>query len=275
MKQAAQHFMPAKIFKEKWEMKKTVVISLTNQKGGIAKTTTSTALAMGLNKKGYKSLLIDCDPQCNSTSYYSAKVDEVATLYDVLLSRVPAKEAIQKTAFGDIIPADGLLSGIEISLNGIGAEHTLSEALEPLDGVYDYIICDCQAEYNILTQNAICASDWVIVPISPDRFPLEGLMTLKKLVARIAKYSNPKLKILGILCCAYVENQTISREFKDEASTISESIGAPIFKTYIRRAAAIGKAQKHGQNYYTVRDNKAAEDYLTFTDEVIELTKRA
>ena len=135
------------------------IIAVTNQKGGVGKTTTATALATGLTRDGYKSLLMDLDPQCNSTDTFRAIIHDQATLFDVLVDRYPISQSIQHTEIGDIVAGDPLLEDAEQKIAEQGREYRLSEALDGLEENYDFIILDTPPNLGILLTNALTAAD--------------------------------------------------------------------------------------------------------------------
>ncbi|MDD6504904.1 MAG: AAA family ATPase, partial [Lachnospiraceae bacterium] len=157
----------------------TTVFVVANQKGGIGKTTTATNLAGILSKKG-KTLLIDADPQGNSTSTYEAKIQDVATLYDVIIDseRLPIDEAIQHTPNGDIVASDPLLAKAEKLLDGdVDGFYRLKDALEELEG-YKYIVIDTAPSLNVILYNCLIAADKVIIPVTADSYALQGIQQL-------------------------------------------------------------------------------------------------
>ena len=143
----------------------TKVIAITNQKGGIGKTTTATTLATGLTREGYKALLLDMDPQCNSTDTFRALVYNQATLYDVLIKEDDINEAIQHTEIGDIVAGDPLLAQAEKTLSNLGRELRLKEALEKLKTEYDFIIIDTPPHLGVLLANALSAANSCIIQL--------------------------------------------------------------------------------------------------------------
>ena len=166
------------------------VICIANQKGGIGKTTTATALASILEANGHKTLLIDADPQGNSTDTYRAISKDTATLYDVVLDRedpLPIMDAIQHTEIGDIVASDPELKTADTSLPNDGDEYfILQEALEKLDG-YEYVVIDTAPADNKLLKNCLIASDKVVIPITADRYAIQGLSDLNKTLVKIKK----------------------------------------------------------------------------------------
>ena len=168
-------------------MARAKVIAVTNQKGGVGKTTTAMALATGLTREGYKVAMGDMDPQCNTTDTYRAIIHNQATLYDVLVAGDDIVEAIQHTDIGDIIAGDPLLADAEQKLSQQGREYRLKEALEPIMDQYDFIILDTPPNLGILLTNALTAADSCIIPITTERYSFQGLEELSNSIKRVRK----------------------------------------------------------------------------------------
>lgn len=249
----------------------TKVIAVTNQKGGVGKTTTATALATGLTREGYKTLLGDMDPQCNSTDTYRAIVHDQATLFDVLVKGEPILEAIQHTEIGDILAGDPLLNDAEKMLSEQGREYRLKEAMEALNQMedpYDFVILDTPPDLGILLTNALTAAHSCIIPITPDRYALQGLSQLDESIARVRKYSNPDLEIDGLLIVMNEARTKLAREVQEMLPEVCEQLGTDYFKTAIRKTTSVKEAQKRRVSLFTwAPDCTAAQDYEAFIDE--------
>ena len=257
-------------------MKKTKIIAVTNQKGGVAKTTTATAMAAELKQQGYKTLLIDTDPQCNATDTFRAVTKDVATLYDALIevneTKIDLKEYIQNTDAGDIIAGDPLLSTLEQRLTEQGREYRLREVLTCLENTdYDYVIIDTPPNLGLLLTNALTAADSCIIPIAADRYSLQGLSQLDESIGRVRKYSNQNLKIEGLLLCRFNPNQVLSKTVLETGEEISRQLGTKIFKTHIRESVATQKAQAARMTIYEYDNScNTALDYRQFVKEYLE-----
>lgn len=247
------------------------VISISNQKGGVGKTTTVCSLAAGLKKKGFRVLMIDLDPQGNLGFSVGAETETCATIYDVLKGDVKTQFAIQKSDTADIIISSILLSGIELEFTNTGREYLLKEALKPILGLYDYIILDTPPALGIITINAFTASDTVVVPMLSDIFSLQGIAKLYETVERVKKYCNPSLTISGILLTKFNPRTLLSREIRGTAELIAQDLNIPLFNSYIRSSVVVSEAQSIQQNIldYSPKNN-IAKDYLKFTDELLE-----
>ena len=160
----------------------SAIFALANQKGGVAKTTTTGTLAAGLKKQGFSVLTIDCDPQGNLSMSVAAENQDSATMYEVMKGTVSAREAIQHTPSCDIIPANTILAGIEQELHNVGKEMTLREKLrDEQTGVaeeYDYILIDCPPSLGLLTVNALTAADYLLIPTMAETFAASGITQL-------------------------------------------------------------------------------------------------
>jgi len=251
----------------------TKVIAVTNQKGGVGKTTTATALATGLKREGYNTLLIDMDPQINSTDTFRAIVHNVATMYDVLVAGDPIAEAVQHTDIGDIVAGDPLLADAEQKMSQQGREYRLKEAMEGLPEGYDFIIIDTPPNLGVLLTNALTAANSCIIPITSERFSFQGLGELDKTIARVRKYSNRDLEIDGLLMIKTDPRRNLAKEAKKELPAICESLGTILFETHIREAEDVRKAQKQRQSIFVWAPNcTAAKDYEAFIDEYLTKT---
>ena len=249
------------------------IYCVANKKGGIGKTTTATNLASVLSDKGYKTLLIDADPQCNSTDTYRAQVKDTATLYDVLLDYddpTSIMDAIQHTEIGDIVAADPLLNDAEGKFPSDSDEYfRLRYALEDLTG-YDYVVIDTAPADNKLLKNCLIASDEVIVPVTADRYGIQGLADLNHTVNIIRKRNNPNLKIAGLLMIKYKDRLKLSQEVFDGLTAVSAQLGTKVFNTKIRESTGTQQAQAQRMTVvkYDPRNNTAV-DYVAFTNELI------
>lgn len=250
------------------------IYCVANKKGGIGKTTTATNLASVLSDKGYKTLLIDADPQCNSTDTYRARVKDTATLYDVLLDYddpTGVMDAIQHTEIGDIVAADPLLNDAETKFRNDGGDEyfRLKDALEQLTG-YDYVVIDTAPADNKLLKNCLIAANEVIVPVTADRYGIQGLSDLNHTINMIRKRSNPNLKIAGLLMIKYKDRLKLSQEVFDGLTAVSAQLGTKVFNTKIRESTGTQQAQAQRMTVvkYDPRNNTAV-DYVAFTNELI------
>ena len=248
------------------------VISVTNQKGGVGKTTTSINLAASLAERGKRILLIDMDPQGNASVGCGVDVTDIEnTIYDLLLLETTAKEAIVKTECGvDVLPANGDLAGAQVELlNEIGREMRLQKALAPIQGDYDYIFIDCPPALNVLTINALVASNSVMIPMQCEYFALEGLSALIATVRKIRETLNPKLKIEGLLRTMFDGRNSLSNEVSRQLQT---HFGDKVYKTVVPRNVRLAEAPSYGEPAITYApESKGAQAYLELADEVLKI----
>ena len=246
------------------------IITVTNQKGGAGKTTTAATLAAGLLLKGYKTLLIDLDPQGN-LSYTAGANTDGATALGVLTGEVKLQDAIQHTASGDIIAASKALSGADAFIADTGKEYRLKEALEALQGLYDYVIVDTPPALGILTINALTACNSVIIPAQADIYSLQGIEQLAETMKPVKKYCNPALQIEGIVLTRYSPRSILSREVAELAEQLAAKLGTKLFKATIREAISVKEAQISQQTLYSYAPKaKVTEDYTALIEELLE-----
>lgn len=249
------------------------VICVANQKGGVGKSSSATAIASILNVMGHKTLLIDADPQCDSTDTYRACTKDVATLYDVILDLddpLPINEAIQTTEMGDIVASDTLLKESDTKFPNDGDEYfRLKEALAKLKG-YEYVVIDTAPADNKLLKNCIVAADKLIIPIIPDRYSLKGLSELNKTINIQKKRNNPKLEISGLLLIQYNNRQKLSQDVRSELEDISKKMNTKVFTQTIRNSVIVKKAQAHRSTLITYAPKeRVTDDYIQLVKELI------
>lgn len=246
------------------------VISVSNQKGGVGKTTTTCSVAAGLKKRGFRVLAIDLDPQGNLGFSVGADTETSATIYDVLKSDVKVQYAIQRRPAMDVIISSILLSGIELEFTSTGREYLLREALKPVQDMYDYILLDTPPALGILTINAFTASDTVLVPMLPDIFSLQGIAQLYETVERVRGYCNPRLSIAGILLTRFNPRTLLGREVHGTAELIARDLHIRVFDTYIRSSVAVGESQSVQKSLFDYAPHGAiTRDYDKFISEML------
>lgn len=245
------------------------VMTIANQKGGVGKTTTAVSIASALQMKNYRVLLIDTDPQCNSTDTYRAEHKGCATLYDLLGKTEAVNDVIQTTEFGDIIASDPLLTKADIEYTKTGREYLLEEAIAPIKKLYDYIVIDTSPSLGILLINALTASDGIIIPIIADRYSLQGLESLNDTIISTQKYTNSDLKIFGLLVTMYQGNTIISKEVMKILPEFENIFNVKAFDTKIRMTTKVKEstgARTPLINYD--KNNIATQDYITLIEEI-------
>ncbi len=250
-----------------------IVITVTNQKGGIGKTTTSSTLISGLTSRGKKVLGVDLDPQGNLGFSLGIEIEDTATIYDVFKENVGVTRAIARTDSGDVIPSNILLSGAELEFSRPGREFLLRDALADIQHLYDYIIVDTPPALNILTVNAYVASNCLIIPMVPEILSLLGVTQLKETVDTVTRFYNKNLTVLGILLTKFNKQLNLSKEVLELAESIAEQLNSRVFKAKIRQSVAVAEAPAHCQSIldYAPKSNPAL-DYQEFIDEILSLT---
>ncbi|MCR4833657.1 MAG: ParA family protein [Butyrivibrio sp.] len=248
------------------------IFVVANQKGGIGKSTTATNLA-GILSKSAKTLLIDADPQGNSTSTYEAKVEDVATLYDVMIDsdRLPISEAIQHTSNGDIVASDPLLVMAEKMLDGdVEGFYRLKDALDELKG-YKYIVIDTAPSLNIILYNCLIAADKVIIPVTADSYAMQGIKQLHDTIMAVKRRQNKNLEIAGLLLVKYAGRSNLDKETKDVIAKRAKEMGTKLFKTPIRECVKTKEAQEKKKLLIDYAPScNTCVDYVEFTKELLK-----
>ncbi|MDR1603600.1 MAG: AAA family ATPase [Gracilibacteraceae bacterium] len=248
-----------------------VVVAVANQKGGVGKTSTANALALGFQRGRKKVLAIDLDPQGNLSFSLGAETDNMPTAFHVLAQECAIGAAIQKTPLADVVAGDITLSSVNIDSAQEGWEFILRDALGNVRAAYDYIIIDTPPALSVLTVNAFTAADGLLVPILADIFSLQGLTRLNDTVARVREYSNPDLQLLGIVLTRFNPRTVLSREIRVTASMIADELGLPLLKTTIRASVAIAEAQSMQVDMFKYMPrNNAVQDYKHLVRELKE-----
>ncbi len=247
----------------------SIIITVSNQKGGVGKTTTSAALASGIAMTGRKVLGIDLDPQGNLGFCLGCGTESSHTILDVLNSSVPVQEALVESDTCDL-----LVSDISLSSNGFEnipgrREYILKNAIAPVIDQYDYAIIDTPPALNLLTVNAYAASDHLIIPMASDILSLVGLAQLKETIESVRSTLNPDLNVLGILLNRFSWRTHLSRDVLDMANQLADQIDSKVFNTKIRSGVAIAEAPAHGESIFTYNLRSGAVlDYLEFIREI-------
>lgn len=245
------------------------ITTVLNQKGGTAKTTTAAALAAGLNLRGLKALVIDADPQGNIT-YTTGANPAKNGLYSLLRGDISAADAIQHTAQGDIIASSLDLAGADMEFTMQGREHLLREALEPVKG-YSHIIIDSPPALGIMSINALTASGDVIIPANADIYSLQGLQQLLNTITRVRKYSNPALKISGVLITRKGRDTVAARAMLEQMQRKADAAGLYLYRATIREATAIREAQILQRSIFEHAPTaNVTADYNSFIDEYLK-----
>ncbi len=248
------------------------IISFANQKGGVGKTTSAVNIAASLGVLGYKTLLIDLDPQGNATSGVGvAKKGLEHTIKDVLMGDCTTQEAIIVTQFEklSLIPSNMSLAGTEFDLlQGDSAEPwaMMRNALDPIKPDYDYIIVDCPPSLGMLTMNSLSASDGVVIPMQCEFYALEGLSQLMITIGKIKKHYNNTLSVTGILLTMYTNRLLLTQQVKGE---LKKHYAGKVFDTHITRGVKLSEAPGFGLPvYYHDKRGKGSQEYLAVANEL-------
>ncbi len=248
------------------------VISCVNQKGGVGKTTTAVNLVAGLGKLGKKVLLIDIDPQGNSTSGYGINKRELTvSSYNILVDGAPISSAVIKTPFQnvDIVPANMNLVGAEIEMiEKDNRESVLKKAIAAVRDEYDYIFLDCPPSLGLITLNALNASDTVLVPVQCEYFALEGLSQLMATIRLVKQRYNPILELEGVLLTMYDGRLNLTQQVVEE---VKKFFPRKVFATTIPRTVRLSEAPSYGQPIqYFDRSSKGAKAYDALAEEFVK-----
>jgi chromosome partitioning protein len=251
-----------------------MIITVINQKGGVAKTTTAQAVGQGLALKGYKVLFIDTDPQGNLSQALGYDTTGKG-LYQVFNNKATAKEVIQNTPGGKLIASEVDLSVLDIEIKEIDKANLLKEAIKDIKKDFDFIVIDTQPTLNSLTINALNVADYLIIPLLADIFSLQGLKQLRKTIEVVKKHSNKKLKVLGMVLTRFNNRSRLGQDIKEVLERQAEAFNTTLFKTTIREGIALSEAQTLRANIvaYKGNKNKPGQDYLNLVDEILEALK--
>lgn len=263
--------MSYKDVKRSSQTKKTHVLAIINQKGGVGKSTTAINLSAALAEEGKKCLVIDFDPQGNTTSGYGIDKDALEhDVYDALMDDFPVEDLItdtcEKKAF--VVPATIQLAGAEIELvSKMARESILRNKIEEVKEEFDYVFIDCPPSLGLLTINALCAAGGLLIPIQCEYYALEGVTKLLESVKLVRSSLNKDLEVFGVLMTMYDKRTTLSNQVVDE---VRGYFGSTVFKTVIPRSVKVSEAPSHGLpiGMYSVM-NKGAIAYRNLAREVI------
>ena len=249
------------------------IIAVTNQKGGVGKTTSAVNISAGLALMGRKVLLVDIDPQGNSSSGFGVEAATNKSVYDVLMGNATVKEARVKTKWCDVLPTDNNLAGAEIELVATeGREYILKNALDKVRDEYDYIFKDCPPSLALLTLNALVACDTVLVPMQCEYYALEGLSQLTHTIRTVKRSMNRDIDFEGILLTMYDGRTNLTIQVAEE---IKKFFGPKVYKTVIPRNVRLSEAPSHGLPIFAYdRLSRGAESYGNVCKEIDEKNRR-
>jgi chromosome partitioning protein len=252
------------------------VLAITNQKGGVGKTTTSINLAASLAQTKRRVLLIDIDPQGNATMGSGVNKDEViVSAYEVLIGTEPMEKAVLSIEGGyDLVPANSRLSGAEIELVEVDQrERRLREALTSVRERYHYVLIDCPPALNLLTVNALVAAQAVMIPMQCEYFALEGLTALLNTIGKVREKLNPRLQIEGLLRTMFDPRNNLDNEV---SAQLREHFGDKLYRTIIPRNIRLAEAPSYGKPVIAYdRQSRGAQAYLALAGEVLRRNEAA
>ncbi len=246
------------------------IIAVTNQKGGVGKTTTSLSLIDALRLRGNRVLGIDLDPQGSLGFSAGLNIENIPTLYEVFKGRLPVENALAHTEIGDFLPSNILLSAAESEFNMPGREYLLHNELSKIVKNYDYVIIDTPPSLNILTVNAYVAAEGLIIPMAPEILSLLGISQIRETIESVRRYYNPNLEVLGILLNRYSYRLLLNREVEEMACQIANKLDTIVFETKIRSSIAVAECPAHGESVLTYApSSKPAQDFMALVDELM------
>jgi len=247
------------------------ILAITNQKGGVGKTTTTINLAASLSMAGRRVLLIDLDPQGNATM--GSGIDKrklSATVYQALLGEALLSEVRQRSSTGnyDVIPANRELAGAEVEMVALEQRETrLKDALASVESEYDFILIDCPPALNLLTVNGLVAAHAVMIPMQCEYYALEGLSDLVNTVKKVRANLNPNLEIEGLLRTMYDPRNTLGQQVSDQ---LQQHFGEKVYRTVIPRNVRLAEAPSYGMPALSYdRQSKGALAYLALAGEIL------
>ncbi len=247
-----------------------ITIAITNQKGGVGKTSTAHAIGSLLAKEKYKVLFVDIDPQGNLSKTLDAEMSE-KTVLDIMQNNKLVSSSVQKISdFLFVIPSSKNLAAADIHFNTVGKEKLLAKALANIQENFDFCIIDTGPALGTLTVNALSASDGVIVPIVTDGYSLDGLLAFKNTFDAVVEHVNPKLNLLGILLTMYESNTGIAKEVLTVAEELAKQMNTTVFSSRIRKSVKIKEAQIRKQSIFDYDSKSApAKDYQLLVEDIL------
>ncbi|MBE6943588.1 MAG: ParA family protein [Ruminococcaceae bacterium] len=246
------------------------IIAVVNQKGGVGKTTTAVNLTAALRDAGKKVLLCDFDPQANGTSGLGLDKRKLKrSVYDVVINDIPAEEAIVETKFGDVLPASADLAGAAVELIGMDAPNMrLKNALSAVKDRYDVIFIDCPPSLELLSINALAASDSILIPVQCEYYALEGLADLMNTLRLVKKRVNPGLEIFGVALTMFDGRTNFSTQVAQE---VRRHFPGKVFGTVIPRNVRLAEAPSHGLPVSAYdKSSRGAVAYRAMAEEIMK-----
>ena len=245
------------------------IIAIVNQKGGVGKTTTCVNLTAALTEAGKRVLLCDFDPQANATSGMGVDKTVSKGIYEVVIGDMPAADAIVHTRWGDVLPSNKALAGAGIELITLEQrESLLRRALTPLRESYDFILIDCPPSLELLTLNALCAADSLLVPVQGEYYALEGLSDLMNTVRLVRRSLNTRLELEGVLLTMFDGRTNLALQVAEE---VKHYFPGKVFATVVPRNVRLSEAPSHGKPITAYdRTSRGAEAYTALAAEFLK-----
>ena len=245
------------------------IIAVVNQKGGVGKTTTAVNLTAALAQSGQRVLLCDFDPQANATSGLGVNKKSVShTVYDMIINDVPPEKCVVSTKYGSVIPSGAALAGATVELIGLERrEYRLKQCLDQLKAQFDWIFIDCPPSLELLTLNALCAADSILIPVQCEYYALEGLSDLMATLRAVKRRLNPSLEIFGVLMTMFDGRTNFSSQVAQE---VRRHFPGKVFTNAIPRNVRLAEAPSHGLPVTAYdRASRGAAAYLAVAQEIV------
>ena len=244
------------------------ILAITNQKGGVGKTTSCVNLCVALNLMGKRVLLVDCDPQGNASSGMGVAKSTHPNTYDMLIGEEPAENCVVHTKYGDVIPTGKELAAASVELiQSERREFVLKKALQRLYSDYDYILIDCPPSLELLTVNALVAADSVIIPMQCEYYALEGIADLMTSIKMCSRKLNRRLEVEGILLTMYDARANLTIQVANE---LRRHLGSKVYNTVIPRSVRLSEAPSHGiPGVIYDKSNKGSKAYMSLAEEFL------
>ncbi len=243
-------------------------VAIVNQKGGVGKTTTCVNLCAGLAEEGKRVLLCDFDPQANSTSGMGVDKSVSLGIYDVLVGNAESRDVLVKTRWGDVLPSNKALAGAGVELLSMEKwQFLLKDALSQVAEDYDFLLIDCPPSLELMTINALCAADSILVPVQGEYFALEGLSDLMNTVRIVRRSLNPQLELEGVLLTMFDGRTNLALQVAEE---VKRYFPGKVYATVIPRNVRLSEAPSHGKPIFAYdRSSRGAEAYGAFAREFL------
>ena len=246
------------------------IIAVVNQKGGVGKTTTAVNLTAALAQSGQRVLLCDFDPQANATSGLGVNKKSVShTVYDMIINDIPPEKCVISTKYGSVIPSGAALAGATVELIGLERrEYRLKQFLDQLKAQFDWILIDCPPSLELLTLNALCAADGILIPVQCEYYALEGLSDLMATLRAVKRRLNPSLEIFGVLMTMFDGRTNFSSQVAQE---VRRHFPGKVFTAAIPRNVRLAEAPSHGLPVTAYdKASRGAAAYLAVAQEIIQ-----